>query len=433
MGTDQSHRPVRVVVLGGGYSGLWAARRIARRLGGRLRSGQVLLTLVSAMDHHAFHGWTAEVITGDVRPEHARVPIDRLLPAEVTRLYGEATAVDLGDRTATVQTTAGTRVVRYDHLVVAVGSRDARDRIDGLRAHGWSVKDDGHLQALNVHLGEVAQAATGSDPAERDRLLTAVVAGGGLAGTEMAAAILQRLRDEVAARPALAAAVAPGLPRVVLVHSHDRLVSDMPPRVGDYAARLVCEAGIEVRYDHRLAAVTADGATLDDGGLVRSATVLSALGQDVVRLPGTEHLDHDERGRLVTDAFLQTAAPGLWAGGDVAAVPRADGSGPCRSDALWAISHGKHLGDNVARAVTGRDLVPFGFRGLGRAASLGVGRGAGELYGYPLVGWPSWLMRWVLFHWFMPSRRVALASAAGWLRRTPWPSRRVSRQGAAAS
>ncbi|MGC3993596.1 MAG: FAD-dependent oxidoreductase [Propionicimonas sp.] len=414
---------VEIVVLGAGYCGLWTARRLGRRLRRRLADGSVHLTLVSEMDHHAFHGWTAEVITGDVLPEHARVPIAHLLPHPTTILHGSAVGIDLSDHTVEVVLDGTTRRLPWDQLVVAVGSKDARDRIDGLRAHGWSVKDDGQLAALNAHLGGLAAAAVDADPQEQRRLLTAVVAGGGLAGTEMAAAILQRLRDEVAARPGLAAAAAAGLPRVVLVHSHDRLVADLRPKVADYATARVLATGVEVRLNHRLAEVTADGAVLDDGTLLASATVLSALGQEVVRVAGTEALAHDDRGRLVTDDLLRTAAPGVWAGGDAAAVPQPRAAASCRSDALWAIAHGKHLGDNVARVVAGAEPVPFTFRGLGRAASLGVGHGAGELYGLDLVGWPSWLFRWAVFHWFMPSRRVAVATAVGWFRRTPWPVR----------
>ncbi|MCW5954002.1 MAG: FAD-dependent oxidoreductase [Propionibacteriaceae bacterium] len=414
--------PVEIVVLGGGYVGLWSTRTIARGLRDQLARGRVRLTLISAMDHHAFHGWTAEVITGDVLPWHARVPIEQLVPESVRRIYGEVTAVDLTEQRVTVTTKDCERQIPYRQLVIAVGSRDARDRIPGLRQHGWSVKDDGHLGALNLHLAEVATQAVEADPAERERLLTAVVAGGGLAGTEMASAILDRLQDEVAARPELAVVRDRGLPRVVLVHSHDQLVADLHPKVGDYATRQLLKAGIAVRYRQRLAEVTSAGATLDDGSRLASATVLSALGQDVVQLGGTEHLPRDERRRLITDDFLQVV-PGVWAGGDVAAVPRPNGEGEyCRSDALWAIAHGKHLGGNVARAVSGQPQLRFDYGGLGRAASLGVGAGAGELHGVPLIGWPSWLMRWVLFHWFMPSRRVALRSAAAWFRRTPWPA-----------
>lgn len=415
--------PVEIVVLGGGYGGLWSARRIANGLRVQLARGDVRLTLISAMDHHAFHGWTAEVITSDVLPWHARVPIERILPESVIKIYAEVTAVDLDARLVTAQTSDGERQVGYQYLVVAVGSRDARDRISGLRAHGWSVKDDHQLEALNNHLSKIAALAEDTDTETRAKLLTAVVAGGGLAGTEMATAIMERLHDEMDARPGLAEAHRAGLPRVVLVHSHDQLVADMHPKVARYTAQQVLKAGIEVLYRHRLKTVTSDGATLDDGTTIPSATVLSALGQDVVQLPGTEHLPRDERRRLITDQYLQVV-PNVWAGGDVAAVPRPKGGGEyCRSDALWAIAHGKHLGANVSRAVTGRPQVAFGYRGLGRAASLGVGAGAGELHGIPLIGWPSWLMRWVLFHWFMPSRRVAVKSLIAWFHRTTWPNR----------
>ena len=416
-------QPVEIVVLGGGYAGLWSTRRIARGLRRELARGTVRLTLISAMDHHAFHGWTAEVITGDVLPHHARVPIDRIVPRVVRRIYGEVTEVDLDERLVTARTRFGEQRVPYQQLVLGVGSKDARDRIPGLRYHGWSVKDDGHLEALNRHLGKVAAEAAGAEGARREQLLTAVVAGGGLAGTEMASAILDRLQDEVAARPELAGVGEAGLPKVILVHSHDQLVADMHPKVAAYAAERVREVGVEVRFNHRLAAVTADGATLDDGTEIAAATVLSALGQDVTQLPGTEHLPRDERRRLITDQYLQVA-PNVWAGGDVAAVPqpKTDG-GYCRSDAPWAISHGTHLGGNVTRVVGGRPQSPVTFTGLGRAASLGVGQGAGELRGIPLIGWPSWLTRWLMFHWYMPSRRVALQSAAAWFRRTSWPER----------
>lgn len=416
-------KPVEIVVLGGGYVGLWSTRRIAKGLRSQLARGEVRLTLISAMDHHAFHGWTAEVITSDVLPWNARVPIEQIVPESVIKIYGEATAVDLDAQVVTAQTRDGQRQVSYQYLVFAVGSRDARDRIAGLRAHGWSVKDDRQLEALNNHLSAVAAQAGTADAETRASLLTAVIAGGGLAGTEMATAIMERLHDEIDARPELAPAREAGLPRVVLVHSHDQLVADMHSKVADYTTRQVLKAGIQVVYRHRLAEVTAEGATLDDGTTIASATVLSALGQDVVQLAGTERLPRDERRRLITDEFLQVA-PNLWAGGDVGAVPRPNGGGEyCRSDALWAIAHGKHLGANVARAVKGEPQVAFDYPGLGRAASLGVGAGAGELHGIPLIGWPSWLMRWVLFHWFMPNRRVAVKSLVAWFHRTTWPNR----------
>ncbi len=400
-----------VVVLGGGYTGVWAARRIARaaRPGAR---DDVRVTLVSASEVHGFHGWTAEVITGHVREHRARVSLAELLPG-VRLVRGVVTHVDLKTREVQVVEERGIRSVKYDELVIGVGSRDARERVPGLREHGWSLKDDGGLESLNVHLAEVvADAASVSDSVERARLLTVVVAGGGFAGAEASTAIAQRLRAALDATPALAGESA----RVVLVHSGSALLSELRPRfsrVADYSARQVVASGVEVRGGVRVASVTADGASLGDGSFLAAATVVSSIGQAPVALAGTEELMRDASGRVITDRCLR-AAPHVWAGGDSAAVPHPSGRGACPTNALWAIFHGKRIGSNVVRTLRGRRAQPFRFPGLGQGASFGVGRGAAELYGVQLTGWVAWIARWGFFHWFMPSRRVALATAREW-------------------
>lgn len=399
-----------VVILGGGYVGLWAARRL-------LRDGEdVRVTVVSAAPCHSFHGWTAEVITGHVAPEHARVPLERLVPG-ARLVHGEVVGVSTDARSVTVRTGAEETQLRYDELVVGVGSHDALESVPGLAEHGWSVKGDGALRDLTAHLDEVVAAAEeATDDAERRRLLTVVVAGGGYAGTEVAAAIAQRLRARIDGVAALAGA----RPRVLLVARGTSLVPSLRPRfarVADYLAREAVGVGVEVTYERCLAGVSAEGATLDDGARVAAGTVVSTVGQVPAMLPGTEAWPREATGRIVTDRALRVA-PGVWAGGDVAAVPHPSGTGPCPSNALWAIYHGKHVGRNLARVLEGRRPLPFRFPGLGQAASIGVGRGAAELYGIPLTGWSAWLARWGFFHWFMPSRRVALAAAAGWFRQS---------------
>lgn len=405
---------MEILVLGGGYVGVWSARRIVRSLRGQ---DDARVTLVSLSDAHAFHGWTAEVLTGHVGVERAFTPLADLLPG-VRLVRGAVARVDLQTRGVDVLTDAGVRTLRYDRLVIGVGSRDAHERVPGLREHGWSLKNDGALVALDAHLAEVAaRAASVVDAAERARLLTVVVAGAGFTGVEASAAVAQRLRAEIAAHPPLAGVA----PRVVLVGSGRELLPTLRPRfdgVADYAAEQVRQTGVEVRVGTRLAAVSADGARLDDGDVVASATVISTVGQAPVVLPGTEGLLRDGAGRLLTNRFLQVL-PGVWAGGDVAAVPKPFG-GTCPTSALWAIHHGLRIGGNVVRSLRGRRQLPFRFPGLGQGASFGVGRGAAELYGVSLSGWPAWLARWFFFHWFMPSRAVAWRTARDWLgRRSP--------------
>lgn len=406
--------PTDIVILGGGYVGVWTARKISRAVR-RGALSDVRVRLVSENARHAFHGWTAEVLTGHVRLDRARVPLARLLPGvEIVR--GSVSAIDLPGRRVTVATDDGILRLPYDHVVIGVGSRDAVERVPGLRTHGWSLKVGDGLSALHAHLSSVVvRAAAEADPAERERLLSVVVAGGGLSGVEAAAAVSQRLRAEVA-RAGIAAD-----PHVVLVHSGAQPLPALRPRfdsVADYAVAQASRAGVDVRGGRRLANVTAHGAHLDGGAFIPSSTVVSALGQTPVGLAGTESLDRDATGRVRTDRFLRVAVDGggVWAGGDVAAVPRSSGE-DCPANALWAIYHGKRIGSNIVRSLRGRAPAPFRFPGLGQGASLGVGRGAAELYGIPLTGWIAWVARWGFFHWFMPSRRVALATAAGWFRR----------------
>lgn len=156
---------------------------------------------------------------------------------------------------------------------------------------------------------------------------------------------------------------------------------------------------------------------------------MTTIGQRPVALPGLESLVRDEDGRLAVDELLRVhdatgPVRGVWAGGDVAAVPHPSG-GTCPASALWAIHHGIRIGANVVRTLSGRGPRPFRFPGLGQAASFGVGRASAELWSIPLRGWPAWTARWALFHWYMPSRRVALATLREWLT----PSRLSARSG----
>ncbi len=376
-----------IVVAGGGYTGVWAARVIARAVRAGTLEG-VRVRLVSATPEHSFHGWTAEVITGHVRPERARVPLARLLPG-VEIIAGTVDAVAVDERLVHVTTAEGPRTLPYHELVVGVGSRDATAPVPGLAEHGWSLKDPDGLAALRAHLAGLTEPET------------VVVAGGGFTGVEAAAALAQRLPEA----------------RVVLAHSGAQALPMLRPRfarIADYAVAQARACGVEFLPGARLCRVTAEGADLGAAGFVPSTTVISTVGQTPVALPGLQRFVRDASGRLVTDRWLRVT-PGIWAGGDVAAVPHPSGDGPCPANALWAIYHGQRIGGNVVRAVQGRAPKPFTFPGLGQGASLGVGRGATELYGVQLTGWPAWLARWFFFHWFMPSRTVALRTALDWV------------------
>lgn len=410
-------KPARIVILGGGYVTVWAYRALARRLRAQLRSEQVTITVVSLDNYHAFHGWTGEVLGGIVPVAHGFSALRPLLK-HARFVRGEVLNVSLSEQTVQVRLFGDDRheSLPYDHLLFALGSRDRQERVPGLAQHGWRVKGTGDLLALRNHLIDVLERADAiSDPAARQQALSIVIGGGGFAGVEMCAAIAELM--EVARRhyPILRREQV----RIVLAHAGDALLPQLRPRytrLAEYATKQLRRYGVDVRLGVRLAQVTTEGAMLSDGTMIPSATVISTVGQTLTPLAGTEMLARDANGRLLTNPQLHLVdAPHLWAGGDVAHVLHPRSQDVCPANALWAIKHGEHVGANIARAVLGQPLRPFAYPGLGQAASLGVGKGAVELYGMQFTGWLGWFLRFFFFLYFMPSRAQMVRVVLDWI------------------
>jgi NADH dehydrogenase len=184
-----------------------------------------------------------------------------------------------------------------------------------------------------------------------------------------------------------------------------------------YAETCLKEYGIEVIHNQRISRVAPEGAYLSGGTLLRSSMVISTIGQRRMVLGGTEHLERDKVQRLKTNSFLQVSGQQqVWGGGDACHVPYCNTTDPCPSNALWAIKHGTYAGRNIARAIKGKGLKPFDYKGLGQTASLGMGKGITELYGLQFTGLIAWIMRLVFFLYFMPSKRVMMEVITDWLR-----------------
>jgi NADH dehydrogenase len=133
-------------------------------------------------------------------------------------------------------------------------------------------------------------------------------------------------------------------------------------------------------------------------------------------MPGTEALPRDARGRIITDQNLNVQGySNLWAGGDTAQVKHPSQTGDCPSNALFAMKHGLCAGVNIAHSLQAKTLRRFAFKGMGQAASLGMGRGIAELHGIQFTGVLAWIMRLCFFMWYMPSKRQGLQVLFDWL------------------
>jgi NADH dehydrogenase len=368
----------RVVLLGGGYVTLHAYATLARRRRSELSSGELEVVVISADRAHRFHGFTGELVAGMIGRDRVATPLAEAMPL-ARIIEGRALSIDTVRRSVSYRRGEdAVEVLTYDHLVVGTGAKEPASEVAGLERYGRTLRGPDEIAALADHLGTVPGSPV-------------VVAGGGIAGAELAAAIADR-----------------GHP-VTLVHSGSRILgewSDQPGLVAR-AEKELDHLGVRVLPGVRLAEVTPTTAVLSDGTTLATATVVAATGQRPVHIAGLDPW-RDERGRLRTARTLAVRY-GVWAAGDGARVEHPRSGEPVPANALWAMKGGDHIGRAISRRLSGKAPRVFTYRGLGRAASFGLGRGISELYGVPFTGALAWMLRLVFFLRFMPSR----ARAAG--------------------
>jgi NADH:quinone reductase (non-electrogenic) len=313
-------QPTRVLILGGGFGGVYTALTLEKLLRAEIRRGEVELGLVSRENYIVFQPMLPEVISGSIGVLDVITPIRRLCPS--TNLYTRTIeSIDLQHRS--VQSTAGfgsrQHHLHFDHLVVALGTVTSFAGQPGLAEYALPFKYLGDALALrNRLIHTLEEADIEQDPSVRRALLTFVVAGGGFSGVEAVAELNDFVR--VAARSFRR--VRPEEIRVVLLHAGGLILPELPKSLAEFAQSLLTKRGVEIRLNTRLAGATADTALLEGGGRLETRTLVSTVPSApnplVAMLPVKK-----ERGRIVVDAHLEVADyPGLWAVGDCAGDPR---------------------------------------------------------------------------------------------------------------
>ncbi len=373
-----------VVVLGGGFAGAYAAMELERRLGDAAR-----ITLVNRENFFLFTPMLHEVAASDLDVTHIVNPLRKLL-RRATLFHGSVERIDLAARKVVVShgVDAGhPHELDYDHLVVALGSITNFHGTPGVAARALTMKSSGDAIGLRNRLIEnLEEADFECCPKVRERMLNFVVAGGGFAGVETAAAMHDFLEEARRFYPHLSDSRA----RVVLVHSGTEILPELDARLGAYARETLGARGVEIRLGERVAGFSDDGVSLSGGSLVPTRTLVWTAGTSshplVQALPCVL-----ERGRIVVNEFLEAeGTPGLWALGDCARVPDLVTGGVCPPTAQHASRQAKVLAANVAAAIGRGRRRPFRFRTLGQLASLGHRRGVAQILGMRFSGFVAW-------------------------------------------
>jgi NADH dehydrogenase len=334
----------RILVLGGGFAGLWSAVGAARKLD-ELRCGPEAVQ-VTLVNRDGFHNIRVRNYESDLTP--VRVPLDDVLvPVGVQRVEGEVTGIDAAEQTAAVTTASGQLTLPYDRLVFALGSQLLRPNVAGLAEYAFDVDTYSGGSRLNTHLQSLPRRP------ESPGLFTVVIVGAGLTGIEAATEMPERLRA-ILARANL------NRPFHIILADHSPHVgSDMGESARPVIEEALAALGIEVRLGIDLASISPAGMTLKSGEEIPAATVVWCAGMRANSLTQLFPVERDRFGRIPVDEFMRVRGmANVFAAGDVAWARMDD-----RHVSVMSCQHGRPMGrfagHNVVSDLFGLPMLPL--------------------------------------------------------------------------
>ena len=395
-----------VVIAGGGFGGLYAARRLERRL----PRYSARITVVSDVNFLLYTPLLPGAAAGTLEPRHVVVPLrEELEWAEL--MLGRVTGADPGVNEVYVRTLdERDETLRYDQLIVAVGSVSRVLPVPGLAEHALGFKNLADAIALrNRALLNLEIAESLPDDATRREYLTFVFVGAGYAGVEGFAELQDFINDTIDQYPRCRVVGT----RWILVEAQERIMREIPESLAGVAANELRRRGMEIRTGTTLESMDERSAVLSTGERVPTHLVCWTAG---VRTPGVVKqlgLPLGQGDRIETDATMRVQGrDNVWAIGDAAAVPdpakrrRAPSPQTCQH----AIRQGRRVGSNVAAALAGKKPRPFRYRTLGVFVDLGRNKAVATILGLRLRGFPAWFAARTYHLYMMPgmARRVRL-------------------------
>ncbi|WP_211177234.1 NAD(P)/FAD-dependent oxidoreductase [Pseudonocardia acidicola] len=382
-------RNTRIVVVGGGYVGMYTALRLQKKL----RRGEASITVIDPQSHMTYQPFLPEASAGSIEPRHVVVPLRRVL-RKCHHLTGRVTEINHANREITAEMAAGhITKIGYDILVVAPGSVARVLPVPGLAERGISFKSVGEAIYLRNHvLSRLDAASTTLDPKLRRKLLTFLVVGGGYAGVEALAELADMSRYAIRYYENINREDL----RWVLVEAANRIMPEVGPKMGRYTVERLLDADIEVNLDTRVLSMVDGHVKLDDGTEFDTDTIIWTAGVKPNPMLENTDLPRDERGRIKCTTALQVVGmPEVWSAGDCAAVPdltKKDPNATTSPSAQHAVRQAKVLGDNIVAYLRGKSLKQYKHSYAGSVASLGLYKGVAEIYGIKLRGIVAWFM-----------------------------------------
>jgi len=397
----------RVLVVGAGFAGLYAAMGLRRlvQLGYRV-------TVVNPENFMQYQPFLPEVASGTIDPRAVVVPIRPVLRhCEV--LIGEVRRLDHDARRATVSLAGGeTRDLGYDVVVLTPGSRSRVLPVPGLAEHGVGFKTvQEAIYLRNRVLSQLDVAAETGNPERRRAALTFVFVGGGYAGVEALGELEDLARDAIGTYRGLRAVEM----RWVLVEATGTILPELGEDLASYATERLEDRGIEVALGTTLESAEGGVVRLSDGRSFAADTLVWTAGVRASPLAADSGLPVDEAGRVRTDEYLRVhGVEDAWAAGDAAAVPDRTTGGLMPPTAQHGMRQGRRLARNLLALAEGGRPEPLVHRNIGVVCSLGRYKGVARIWGVRLKGFPAWFAHRSYHLYAMPTITRRAKIAADW-------------------
>ena len=402
----------RVLILGGGFAGLYAARNLQRLMGKK-----AAIEVVNRENYFVFQPLLPEVAGGAISAVNAVSPL-RFLTREIFIRKAEVDSINPEAQTVTVFQGVQRRptVLEYDHLIIALGSGSDLTRTPGLSEHAFTMKTLSDARRLRAHVIERLEHADITRlPEVKKGALTFTVIGGGFSGIETVGEIKELIDRSLRYYPNINASEI----CVVVLEFANRILNEMPESLAAYAQNKLNQRGIEVQLGVGVAEATGTQLVTTTGEVIDTRTIVATIGNTpapvVAKMPLTL-----EQGRiLVRRDFRADGFENIWAIGDCALIPMTD-TASAREDfapptAQFAVREAKHLAQNVVAAIQNQNLKKFHYSSKGSLASLGAGRGVAEVYGIKLTGRLAWLLWRVYYILFLPGMQTRISVLWNWL------------------
>jgi NADH dehydrogenase len=399
----------RVLILGGGFGGVYAALELERVLRGR---SDVEVTLVARDNYFLFTPMLHEVAASDLEMNTIVNPLRKLL-RRVKTFTGNIETIDLKKKCVAVSHGFDSHVheLSYDHLVIALGSSTNFFGLPGLKDVALTIRTlNDAIELRNRLITHLEEANSECAADGRQPLLTFVVAGAGFAGVETIGGINDLVREAIRFYPNLK----PELVRTVLISSEEFILPELGQKLGAYAQTKLAARGVEIITKERVTAIREGVVELSNGQQIYADTLVWAAGNGsnplIAALPIPKNT-----GRIVVNEYLEVEAfPGVWALGDCSLVPDGKTGRFHPPTAQHALREGRCAARNIAAAILGRRKESFRFATLGQLAAIGHRTGVANVFGLNFSGFLAWWLWRTVYLLKLPRFEKKVRVALDW-------------------